>query len=156
MRKTLLALFFTVCFSGALMNASIAQSQYNYPIPALQAPKKAKFKTESRKATGKEIIIPDLPRYPGGRFISGEEKKSKDGGMAYSVKYSIPKSSQSQVVPFYANIFNGGGWRISQQTEENITAMNTSKYASSSVTVSSDGDSFSLLEVNYAVLPIGQ
>jgi len=156
MRKILLALSLTVTYSGVFVNCGMSQSQYNYPLPNIQAPKNAKFKKEFRQATGKEVIIPDIPKYPGSTFISGQESKKKEtGSVDYLVTYSISKSSQSQVIPFYANLFNGGGWHISQQTEAAISASNESKQATCSVFVSSDGDTFSSLKVGYSVLPLG-
>lgn len=147
MRNLLISLSLTL-FPNFLLIGSINAQQIFVP----PTPNSAKTRFAPRKPTMREFIIPDIPKFPGATFLSGDEKKG-DGqtAAAYSAEYSIPKSAEYQVIPFYANILNSGNWKIAQQTENSIDAANEKTNSHCNIFCDSYDDLTSTLHVYYVM-----
>ena len=73
MRNLLISLSLIVVSNFLLPGSLKAQELFVPPTP-----RSAITKFAQRKPTMKEFIIPDIPKFPGSTFLSGEEKKIKD------------------------------------------------------------------------------
>jgi hypothetical protein len=151
MQKTMI----TLCVMSCLGAMGPAYSQGRSVGNPIFPPSAHKAKPEPPQATGKEIFVSEIPKFPGARFISGEELHQQGVDKACIIHYSIPKSSESQVIPFYSNALNGSGWEIEQESTNSLSASNTKLRADCSISVSSDDEFFRTIEVNYTQTSAG-
>jgi len=148
MNAVLFSLTLVLVISGFYIKPAFSQ---NRDIPIFSA--KYKEKPEPKQAKGKEVTLPDLPRFPAAKFISAQEYgKNASVPVSYIIEYSIPKASESQVIPYYAGILSAGGWEAAHQTATSISASNESTHARCTINVSSDDNFYSRFQVNYAVV----
>jgi hypothetical protein len=159
MRKTLLAssLIFSILTLISPSSVQLVYAQYfQRPGQSGQvrnSEKQSAYKHEAPRKMDKEINLPDLPRYPGAKFISGEEAANNEQvRSAYTIDYSIAKNSESQIIPWYANVLSSGGWKINQQTSSSIDASNDKMNAHCNIFFESGDQKSSRLHVNYVVV----
>jgi len=72
---------------------------------------------------------------------------------SYSILYAIPKSAESQVIPWYVSVLGSTGFRINQQTANSIDASNEKTRAHCNVFFDTYDDVYSNLHVYYFVAP---
>ena len=110
------------------------------------------FKKGATKTMEKDISIPDVPVFPGAKFFSGQQAVPSNTVISgYTVEYKIPNSTPDQVVSFYQNVFNGGGWKISQQTPRSIDAHNPTNNSFCNVFVDGGEKKRGKLHINYVI-----
>ncbi len=147
MHKILLSIFLIAILDLSTVVPCVAQ----FGTVSKTSPK---YKEKSRlpEAETKEIKLPDIPVFPGAKFISAQEAGKKAAGVSssYTLQYLIPQASELQVVPFYAGIF-GGDWNIAQKGERCITAINEKTNTRCSITVGTYNQFYSNINVIYTV-----
>ncbi len=145
MRKALLAVLLAIIASSEIIQ--FAQAQNNTGSRQL-------CKRESQKRMDKEVVLPDIPRFPGAKFVSGQEAASKEQVVcAYTIEYSVPKRSEPQIIPWYFNELKSGGWMINQQTSHSVDASNEKTNAHCNIFYDTGDAKNSTLHVNYVITP---
>ena len=116
---------------------------------------KTVFKRETTKAIDKNIALPDVPLYPGAKFLSGEQAEPSERVIcACTINYVLPNNnSQSQVIDFYANALNSNGWRMEQQTKNIVTASNQTNHSHCDIIVDYGDQKTTRLHINYVCTP---
>jgi hypothetical protein len=142
--------------SASLILIGINPSDADDKIPTFRVGK-YKETPQLRTVSKKEIIIPGLSRFPGSKFISGQEKSVRNGqGTNYDITYSIPKASEAQVIPFYAQFLSSNGFKYPQQTQYSISAEDYKSGSSFSASVKAFDGFSSDIVIDYTIMSASQ
>ncbi len=146
--------------AGIFLAGLNAQAQYPYnaqkstTIIQPGSITKGSFKRESHKAMENDISIPEIPRFPGAKFVSGDEAQPSENLVCgYTIDYAVQQRAASQVIPFYHNVLSSGGWKIDQEEENSITSKNENSNSHCHIYVDEANDKDIKLHINYAVTP---